>query len=299
MSARTPLTSDAAFPGIASLEPPLHVLRFMERVLRPLARLAVSQGVRLGWLVECLKRLLVEEAGAIAAPNGAKALPLSTVAMLTGVHRTDVKRLREDPEEAVADDAAGPSIPSRVLAEWTGNALTLGDDGWPSPLPRLASVGGERSFESVVRRAYGAVTPRAVLDALQQDGTVKLDADDVVHCLSVVSGGPRRGANVAERWRANAEILRDDIAWLAASAMPGPKEQSTRWSVEKLRLTRGSVDLAKAWYEREGLDLAQRFNGFVTQLADGDRRRKAAVWRLRLSTSFFFEPTQGASISGD
>jgi hypothetical protein len=292
MPARTP-TTDTAYPGLAQLEPPPHVLRLFEHVLRPLARLAVSQGVRLGWLVECLKRLLVEEAAAVAAPDAAKELPLSTVAMLTGVHRTDVKRLRGEAGTSVSDDAAGPSIPSRVLAEWTGHASTLDANGWPLPLPRLASVGGERSFEALVRRAYGAVTPRAVLDALLQDGTVRLDDDDVVHCLSVVSGGPNRDSNVAERWRANAEILHDDIAWLAASARPGPKEQSTRWTVSKPRLTRASVDLAKDWYEREGMALAQRFNAMVTQLADADRRRKTAVWRLRMSTSFFFTPADG------
>jgi hypothetical protein len=55
------------------------------------------------------------------------------------------------------------------------------------------------------------VTPRAVLEALPYEGTVRLDDGDVVHCLSVLPGGPRRSANMAERWRANAEILHDDI----------------------------------------------------------------------------------------
>jgi hypothetical protein len=52
--------------------------------------------VRLGWLVECLKRLLVEEANAIAAPDSPRHLPVSTVAMLKGLHRTDVRRLRRE-----------------------------------------------------------------------------------------------------------------------------------------------------------------------------------------------------------
>jgi hypothetical protein len=285
-SAREP-----AFPGIVSLEPAPHVLQFLERVLRPLARLAVSQGVRLGWLVECLKRLLTEEAEALATLGGGKRLPVSTTAMLTGVHRTDVNRLRAEAEAAEPPGEPGPSIPSRVMAEWTGNPQTLGDDGWPRPLPRLASAGGDLSFEALVKRAYGAVTPRAVLEALVQDGAVRVDADDVVHCLSVVSGGPRRSANVAERWRANAAVLRDDIAWVAAATGHARHyTQSTRWTVEKRGISSASVAQAQAWYDAEALAFAQRFNALVAELAKADRRKPDAVWRLRMSTSFFYEP---------
>lgn len=282
---------DPAFPGIVSLEPAPHVLRFLERVLRPLARLAVSQGVRLGWLVECLKRLLTEEAEALATLGGDKRLAVSTAAMLTGVHRTDVNRLRAEAESSEPPSEPGPSIPSRVLAEWTGNPQTIDDTGWPRPLPRLASAGDDLSFEALVKRAYGAVTPRAVLEALVQDGTVRIDADDVVHCLSVVSGGPKRSANVAERWRANADVLRDDIAWVAASTGHARRyTQSTRWSVEKRGITSASVAQAQAWYDVEALAFAQRFNAVVADLAKADRRKADAVWRLRMSTAFFYEP---------
>jgi hypothetical protein len=282
---------EPAFPGIVSLEPAPHVLAFLERVLRPLVRVAVSHGVRLGWLVECLKRLLAEEAEALAMRSGERRLPVSTTAMLTGVHRTDVNRLRAQAEAAESPAEPGPSIPSRVLAEWTGSPHTLDEHGWPLPLPRLASVGGELSFEALVKRAYGAVTPRAVLEALVQDGTVRVDEHDVVHCLSVVSGGPRRNANVAERWRANAEVLHDDIAWVAASTGHARSyRQSTRWTVEKRSLSADSVAKARAWYDEEALAFAQRFNALVAELAKADRRRPDAVWRLRMSTSFYFEP---------
>lgn len=286
-SARPP-----AYPGIVSLEAPPHVLSFLERVLRPLARLAVAHGVRLGWWVDCLKRLLTEEAEALAARGDGRRLPVSTTAMLTGVHRTDVTRLRAAAAPgAPPPPAAGPSIPSRVLSEWTGNALTLDADGWPMPLQRLASAGGERSFEALVRRAHGAVTPRAVLDALLQEGSVRVDDQDRVHCLSVVSGGPRRHTNVAERWRANAEVLHDDIAWVAASAGHARQhQQSTRWTVQERTLTAASVAQAQDWYDREALAFAQRFNAMVAALAAADRQAPDARWRLRLSTSFYYEP---------
>ncbi len=273
------------------LEPPAYVLQFLERILRPLARLAVAQGVRLNWLTECLKRLLVEEAEALTAMGRGKRVAVSTAAMLTGVHRTDVNRLRAQRDAGGAPTPAGPSIPSRVLSEWTGNALTLDDRGWPMPLPRLASVGGEKSFEAVVRRAHGAVTPRAVLEALLQEGVVRVDADDVVHCRSVVSGGPQRGSNVAERWRANAEVLHDDLAWVAASTGHARAHtQSTRWTVQERGLTRASVQQAQAWYDQEALAFAQRFNALVAGLARADVGHAEAGWRLQMSTSFYFEP---------
>jgi hypothetical protein len=62
-------------------------------VLRPLARLMIDHGLQLPSVVELLKQALVNEAaGAYGLAD--KASTDTRIALLTGVHRKDVKRLR-------------------------------------------------------------------------------------------------------------------------------------------------------------------------------------------------------------
>ena len=68
----------------------------LAQVLRPLARLMIGHGLQLMPMMELLKKALVEEAQASFGLSD-KANSDTRVALLTGVHRKDVKRLRETP----------------------------------------------------------------------------------------------------------------------------------------------------------------------------------------------------------
>ena len=66
------------------------------RILQPLARLLVSQGVSYGQVGEMLKTAMVRAAFERAKHGPTQpGTTASTVSVATGIHRKDIKRLRE------------------------------------------------------------------------------------------------------------------------------------------------------------------------------------------------------------
>ena len=151
------------------------------RILQPLARLLVSQGVSYGQVSEMLKTAMVR-----AAFERAKHGPTqqgttdSTVSVATGIHRKDIKRLREqapsDPEPLEGTTA------SQVLAQW----LALGTP--PPLLMRRKDKAGSSSFDELVEGISTDTRPRSVLEALlarqvvteREDGLLEVHAERLV-----------------------------------------------------------------------------------------------------------------------
>ncbi|MEO1550705.1 MAG: hypothetical protein AAFR93_09770, partial [Pseudomonadota bacterium] len=63
---------------------------FLDRVLRPLVRLAIARGVLFPDLAQCLRRLYVEAAVA----RGQGRVTDSRISVLTGLQRREIARLR-------------------------------------------------------------------------------------------------------------------------------------------------------------------------------------------------------------
>ncbi|MBA4194052.1 MAG: hypothetical protein C0451_05715 [Comamonadaceae bacterium] len=148
-------------------------------MLRPLVRLMVARGITYPYLADLLKGLFVEVADADFRIDG-QAPTDSRVSLLSGVHRKDVSRLRGlDPAAAVP---APVPLTAQVYARWVGDPAWRNRRGQPLPLPRLASGGGDRSFEALVSGISTDIRPRVLLDEWLDRGLVVLDEQDRV-CL--------------------------------------------------------------------------------------------------------------------
>ncbi|MGB7814879.1 MAG: DUF6502 family protein [Methylotenera sp.] len=148
----------------------------LRKVLRPLVRLMLSQGINYTMVLEDLKRVFVSVAEEEFRLNG-KAQTNSRITLLTGVHRKDVQRILS---ENIAPPEPPPSIGAQIIGLWLGNNLYLDTLGQPRPLPRLASQGAV-SFESLVASVSKDFRSRPVLDEWLRLGFVSLDNNDYVH----------------------------------------------------------------------------------------------------------------------
>ena len=160
-------------------ELPKAVIAAMRHVLRPLVRLLIRQGITLPAMVELLKQVLVDVAIKDFPVEGKRTTD-SRISVLTGVHRKDVKRLREV-------DAVKTDIPKRVslgmqlVNTWMTDPDWLDEQGRPLILPRQAE-GRRPSFEVLADRiSSNDVRARAILDELLRlevvevrNGTVRL-----------------------------------------------------------------------------------------------------------------------------
>lgn len=131
--------------------------------------------------IELLKRVFVEVAERDFQLDN-KASTDSRVSLLTGVHRKDVKRLRELPH-AEANLPPKISLSAQVVATWITGQPWLDANGEPRPLPRLAH-GEEISFEALVTSVSQDIRPRSILDEWLRLGVVSINEDDEVVLLS-------------------------------------------------------------------------------------------------------------------
>lgn len=148
--------------------------RALRRVLRPLARLMIREGLTLPTAVALLKETLVEMAEREGALPGRR-LTDSRVSLITGVHRRDVAALRRDRRPA-PDYGARP-LQATVIGRWLGDPAFRGADGRPASLFRRAADGAP-SFEALTQGISQDLRPRTVLDELARMGAVTPDPDD-------------------------------------------------------------------------------------------------------------------------
>ena len=216
MTTPTPIAESAA-PRSPRLPEPALAAQAIGLVLQPLARLMIDHGLQLPSLVELLKKALVEEAvGAFALAD--KGSSDTRIALLTGVHRKDVRRLREAP---VATATAVPMVPvaASVVARWISDPRFLNADQSARALARTPRHGtaGEPDFTTLVAEVSRDVGARAVLDELQRLGIVVRREDGFV-ALTATAFVPQEG--LSESFHFLATHVRDHLATAAHNLAP-------------------------------------------------------------------------------
>ena len=147
----------------------------LRKVLRPLVRFMLSQGINYTMILEDLKRVFVSVAEEEFKIEG-KVQTDSRITLLTGVHRKDVQRIRDQNNQVYELPF---SIGAQIFGLWLGDSKYLDKSGQPIALQRLASKGAV-SFESLVASVSKDFRARPVLDEWLRLGFVSLDYNDHV-----------------------------------------------------------------------------------------------------------------------
>jgi hypothetical protein len=147
------------------------------RVLRPLVRVLLRNGMSFHAFADLAKRIYVEVAAQDLAIPGRKPT-VSRIAVLTGLTRKDVQRLTAFPPTEASDAGERYNRAARVVSGWVRDSDFTGKAGKPLVLP---FEGDKASFSELVRRHSGDVPPRAVLDELLRVGAVEQTSDGRIH----------------------------------------------------------------------------------------------------------------------
>ncbi|HRJ69814.1 MAG TPA: DUF6502 family protein [Beijerinckiaceae bacterium] len=169
-------SSGRSGPSASELQPAL------ARLLRPLVRLMIRSGITFPALSDTLREVYVSVAEKEFALR-AKPQTDSRVSLLTGVHRKEVRRLRE-AGVPVSETPAMVSRSSLILAHWLGSPDFTDTAGEPRPLHRFSDGPDGPGFDSLVAAVTRDVRPRAVLDELLEQEIVSLDDEGRVHLLA-------------------------------------------------------------------------------------------------------------------
>lgn len=264
-------------------------MRVLRGLLRPLVRLMIARGVTLPAFTRMMKALYVETAEADFRLDGQK-MTDSRISVLTGVHRRDVRALR-DP---VPDPARqSTTLLATVVGRWMADPLWQDGQGAPAPLPRQSS--GGPSFESLVRAVNKDVRPRTVLDELLRQGLVGPDADGRLRLDRSALVGPGDRDHKSIFFAAN---IGDHIAAAAANLDKDPAPFFER-ALFYNRLRPDSVAAVETRARALSTEALVALNTLAARHQSADAEDKDATHRLRFGLYFYHEDEAGMPDAGD
>ena len=127
------------------VSPPRALPAAVRRLLRPLVKLLLHHSVQYPALTSLLKQTYVEMATAM--PVEGKPQTDSRVSLLTGIHRLDVKRLRNEISNGDEVPPMSVSLGAQIVARWIANVEYLDNKGRPGfSTPSARQRGGADEF---------------------------------------------------------------------------------------------------------------------------------------------------------
>lgn len=149
------------------------VLSALLKALRPVARFLMKSGIGYREFAEISKSAFVDVA---TSDYGLRGRPtnISRVAVMTGLTRKEVKRLRDKISAGNQVNMTRILPPAEILNKWHTDSDYL--DAEARPLP-LAFDGTRNSFASLVKKYGGDIPPGAMRTELKRVGAISEGAD--------------------------------------------------------------------------------------------------------------------------
>jgi len=151
----------------------------LTRLLRPLVRITLRQGLSAEAFEEVVRRVYVDVAEKDFALAGKKQTT-SRIGVLTGLNRKEVARLKKMPLTNGDEQPSSQNRVERVVSAWLSDTVFQDEKGDPQPL----DFQGEGSFSELVRRYSGDMPARAVADELIRIGVLAESDDGKLRLLS-------------------------------------------------------------------------------------------------------------------
>lgn len=249
------------------------VLAAVGHILRPLVRLMLSHGITFTVFSDVLRSIYVKVANE-EFTLADKPQTDSRVSLLTGIHRREVNRLRSEPVKDITLPQHA-SMSALLLATWSGHPEYVDEQGVPVPLPRLASKGGERSFESLVQSISKDFRARVVLDEWLRQGIVRVDEEDYVYLSPEAFAHPQ---DMEEKVFYFGQNIHDHLAATAhnlAGATPPFLERCVFYD----KLSAESANELAAYSRTVGMRALHAVNRRAAELQKRDHAAANAVYR--------------------
>ncbi len=142
-------------------------------VLRPIARILLRYGIGFREFAEVAKSAFVDVA---TSEYGIRGRPtnISRVAVMTGLTRKEVRRLRDKIEQGHHALVVKTTPLATILHRWNSEEEFLDDDGRPAILP---FAGNKGSFTDLVKRFGGDIPPGAMRTELKRVNAIEEDQE--------------------------------------------------------------------------------------------------------------------------
>jgi hypothetical protein len=149
------------------------ILSACREFLKPIARLLLKYGIGYREFSDICKAAFVEVASSDFGIRDRKT-NMSRVAVMTGLSRKEVRKVRDAIDGARFFSVARSRRPELVLSIWHSDSRFLDEANQPK---RITFDGAEPNFCDLVSLVGGDIPPRAMLHELVRAGSVKEDGD--------------------------------------------------------------------------------------------------------------------------
>jgi Family of unknown function (DUF6502) len=268
----------------------LLIANALKRVFRPFVKLMLANNLTYTFAIDVVKTLFVEVADEDFAIDNKRQTD-SRISLMSGVHRKDVRRLRDlkpNVEDVMPDNV---SLGAQIIALWNANEKYLNAEGMPKPLARFAAANADASFEGLVRSVSTDIHPRAVLDEWLRLGIAKVDAENFVHLTTDMFIAQE---GFEEKVYYFAHNLHDH-AQAAISNVQGQQTSFLERCVHYDTLTVDSIDQIAEIAKKLGMKNLRDINKAADTLAVKDKDDANATKRMTYGIYFYHEEMPVAS----
>ncbi len=234
-------------------------LTALRLVFRPVARIMLRAGVNWRELTDVLKATYVEVATEDFGIRG-RPTNISRVAILTGMSRKEVKRLRDLLETTSPETFSRINSATRVLSGWHHNTEFLDASGSPQP---LELHGETASFDSLCRRYSGGIAPSTMLKELKHVGAVAEQEDGK---LLVLMRSYVPELMDPERMLSSGSVL-EDMGYTVAYNLHRSVEEPGRFErrATNTRISPKAVEAFRELVDIEGQAFLERIDAWLSE----------------------------------
>ena len=152
------------------------------KLLRPLVQILIRNGISYPMATDVLKRVYIDVASTDFKEPRKKKVSASRLSLLTGIHRKDIARLKNNPDSTKSTDWEAQNGLARLVINWANSPAYTSSDG-----ARILPLKGDSpSFASLVAEYTSDVPMSTTLDELLRIGSVEMVGEDQVRLLAPV-----------------------------------------------------------------------------------------------------------------
>lgn len=247
---------------------------------KPLIRLLIEKGMTFPQFRELMKELYVEVADEHFSLDAIKPSD-SRIFVLTGVHRKDIKRIREQAGHESQQVASSASLSGEIVARWTSMPDYLDNKGKPRQLLK-SGKDNTPGFEQLVRSVSKDVRPRVILDEWLRLNIVRVKDKYVM--LNQSAFVTNKEFNEMAYYLGH--NIHDHLASCVNNILVEDEPMLER-SVYYASLTKDSVNKLRSLASNKGDELLQHVNKQAIKLYDADKQKADATYRMRLGVYWY------------
>jgi hypothetical protein len=251
------------------------ILKAFRLLLQPLARILLRSGITWKEAAEVCKTTFVEVATNEFGLHG-RPTNISRVAIMTGLGRREVSRLRRLVDSEQPPDLGKINNATRVLTGWHLDPAYLGDSGKPR---KIMFEGDTVSLSDLVRRYASDIAPITMLRELVRVGAVNERPDGTLQVLKRYYMPLQMDADAVYRAGSVLQDLGNTIDYNLVRDTADPTRFEGRATNANVRNV--DVKAFRAFLETEGQALLERADEWLLHHEPAaDTRRKYRTTRL-------------------